>query len=458
MFVCFVKVCRSRVCESAPAFGAQSKMCFSAPTLDPIQFDQAARRILERCERLAGCSDKPGKITRLFCSPAMQAAHEKLRDWIESAGLEVRIDSAANLIARLAGHRDGSSPESAPLSLIIGSHLDTVVDAGKYDGALGVLMGLAIAELITQTESALPFSLDIIAFSEEEGVRYQTPYIGSRALVADLPAELLRKTDADGIPMADALRSFGCDPGCLSEATYSGDQAIAYVEPHIEQGPVLELEGLPVGVVTGIAGQMRANFQFLGRAGHAGTVPMAARHDALAAAAQFICEIEEFALTRPGLTATVGQITVAPNVSNVIPGEVNLRLDLRHIDDESREAAFRQITHQAAVIAEDRELEFDLTSVEHHCAVRCDAGLTDLLEQAVEQCGIRPLRLPSGAGHDAVIMSRRFPVAMLFVRCTGGISHHPDESVTEPDVASALRVLWQFVMKLAGQRQSVTCP
>jgi allantoate deiminase len=257
--------------------------------------------------------------------------------------------------------------------------------------------------------------------------------------------------------MADALRNFGCNPG-LPDATYSGDQAVAYVEPHIEQGPVLELEGRPVGIVSGIAGQTRACFQFLGRAGHAGTVPMAARHDALAGAAEFICEIEEFARNRPGLTATVGQVAVAPNVSNVIPGEVNLRLDLRHVDDETREAAFRQITHQAAVIAEERELEFDLTSVEHHCAVRCDAGLTDLLEQSVEQCGIRPLRLPSGAGHDAVIMSRKFPVAMLFVRCAGGVSHHPDESVSESDVAAALRVLWQFVMKLASQRQIVTCP
>src|SRR5262249_2883554 len=146
-------------CELAPAFGAQSKMCFSAPTLDPIQFDQAARRTLERCDELARCSDRPGQVTRLFCSPAMKAAHRELRDWMESAGLEVRIDSAANLIGRLAPQRDGSSPEPAPLSLIIGSHLDTVVDAGKYDGTLGVLMGLAVAELITQPESALPFSL-----------------------------------------------------------------------------------------------------------------------------------------------------------------------------------------------------------------------------------------------------------------------------------------------------------
>jgi allantoate deiminase len=386
----------------------------------------------------------------------MQAAHKQLHAWMESAGIESRVDPAANLIGRL-GVRDASSADSS-WSLIIGSHLDTVIDAGKYDGTLGVLIGLAIAELITQAEFALPFSLDIIAFSEEEGVRYQTPYIGSRALAGDLPAELLRKTDAGGIPMADALRTFGCNPGSLSQATFSGDQVIAYIEPHIEQGPVLELEGLPVGVVSGIAGQTRATFQFLGRTGHAGTTPMTARHDALAAAAQFICEIEEFAHTRPGLTATVGQIAVAPNVSNVIPGEVNLRLDLRHIDDETREAAFRQITHQAAVIAQDRELEFDLTSVEHHCSVNCDAGLADLLDQSVDESGIRPLRLPSGAGHDAVIMSRKFPVAMLFIRCGGGVSHHPDESVTEPDVAAALRVLWRFVMKLASQRQSVTCP
>jgi allantoate deiminase len=373
---------------------------------------------------------------------------------MESAGLECRIDPAANLVGRLAANRDAAL---AP-SLLIGSHLDTVVNAGKFDGILGVLMGLAIAEMLVESKTALPFSLDIIAFSEEEGVRYETPYIGSRAMVGELPHELLRKPDPDGIALADALRAFGANPDRLPEAVYPAEQVLAYIEPHIEQGPVLELEGLPVGIVSGIAGQTRAAFQFLGRAGHAGTVPMTARHDALAAAAQFICEVEEFALTRPGLTATVGQIAVDPNVSNVIPSEVNLRLDLRHIDDETREAAFRQITHQAAVIAEDRELEFDLTSVEHHSAISCDPNLTDLLEQSVEQSGIRPLRLPSGAGHDAVIMSHKFSVAMLFIRCAGGVSHHPDESVTETDVAAALGVLWRFVMTLACRRQSVTCP
>ena len=386
----------------------------------------------------------------------MKAAHEKLRGWMESAGLECRVDPAANLIGRLCANR---STASAPVpSIIIGSHIDTVVNAGKHDGTLGVLMGLAIVETLIETKTDLPFSLDIVAFSEEEGVRYQTPYIGSRAMLGDLPAELLKKTDSDGITIAEALRAFGGNPDRLSEAAYPAEQVLAYVEPHIEQGPVLELEGLPVGIVSGIAGQTRASFQFLGRAGHAGTMPMTARHDALAAAAQFITEIEEFALSRSGLTATVGQIAVSPNVSNVIPGEVNLRLDLRHLDDDTREAAFRQITHQAAVIAEDREIEFDLTSVERHSAVNCDPSLTDLLEQSALDSGIRPLHLPSGAGHDAAIMSRKFPVAMLFVRCTGGVSHHPDESVSEADVAAALGVLWRFVMKLASQRQSATCP
>jgi len=456
MFARFVK--DSPVTGSGLNLAATDKNMHSPPASPDLRhFDEAARRTLARCTELAHCTDSPSQLTRLFCSPSMQAAHEKLRGWMESARLDCRVDPAANLIGQLRARRDGASDAVAAPSLIIGSHLDTVVNAGKYDGTLGILMGLAMAELLVETKTQLPISLDIIAFSEEEGVRYQTPYIGSRAMIGDLPAGLLRKPDSQGVTMADALRAFGGNPDRLSEAVYPCEQAIAYIEPHIEQGPVLELEGLPVGIVSGITGQTRASFQFLGRAGHAGTVPMTARHDALAATARFIAAVEEFALTQPGLTATVGQLEVRPNVSNVIPGEVNLLLDVRHLDDETREAALRQITHYAAVIAEDREIEFDLSCVQHHSAVKCDDGLIKTIESSVLDAGVRPLRLPSGAGHDAVIMSRRSPVAMLFVRCDGGVSHHPEESVTEADIAVALDVLWRVIMKLAAQRRSIAC-
>jgi allantoate deiminase len=409
---------------------------------------RAASRALNRCDELAACTDRAGELTRLFCTPAMHAAHEKLRGWMQAAQLETRTDAAGNMI----GSRRSNSHNAK--TLFIGSHIDTVVNAGKYDGPLGVMLGLALAELANEAGLQLPFQLDVLAFSEEEGVRYQTPYIGSRAIVGDLPPELLSRKDAAGITLADALRNFGCDPNQIVSAAIDGRSVIAYLEPHIEQGPVLEREQLPVGIVTGIAGQTRATFQFTGKAGHAGTVPMDCRHDALAAAAQFILAVEELACCRDDLVATVGQIETIPNVSNVIPGEVILRLDVRHQNDDQRDAAFRELTHQAALIAEEREIEFDMTAVQHHPAIQCDDEQTNLLEQSIIDAGVKPFRLPSGAGHDAVIMSKRFPISMLFIRCAGGISHHPEESVTEADVAVALDVLWRTVLKLAAQTAS----
>ena len=405
-------------------------------------------RVMQRCDELAACSETPGQLTRRFCTPAMKAAHEKVRTWFEAAGMTCRLDAAGNLIGHWEAATEPANDSSK--TLLVGSHLDTVANAGRYDGMLGVLLGVAIVELLAESSMRLPFAIDVIGFSEEEGVRHWTPYIGSRALVGDLPAEFLNKQDDDGISVIEALKLFGCDLSRIGAAQYRAEDVVAYVEPHIEQGPVLEAAGLPVGVVAGIAGQTRARFQFVGKAGHSGTVPMSNRQDALAAAAQFIGLVEHFAQQRDGLTATVGQIEVLPNVANVIPGEARLSLDVRHLDDEAREAAFRELTHQAALIAEQREIEFDLISMQHHPAVKCDATLSDRLREAVVAAGIKPMDLPSGAGHDAVMMARRFPVAMLFMRCAGGISHHPDESVTEVDVAVALEVLWRLVMKLAS--------
>ena len=409
----------------------------------------AARRVMERCADLAGCTQRTGEITRLFCSEAMREAHDKLRRWMEAASLRCRLDPAGNLIGRLETQL--SNGEARRRVLLLGSHLDTVVNAGKYDGVLGVMLGVAVAELIAESKAELPFALDVIGFSEEEGVRYQTPYIGSRAMIGDLPAELLAKTDSDGVSMAEALKSFGADPARMAEAKYDPREVIAYIEPHIEQGPVLELEKLPVGIVTGIAGQTRAQFQFIGTAGHAGTVPMNARHDALVAAVRLVTAAREIAGRREGVVATVGQLTVSPNVANVIPGEVNLRLDVRHLDDDARDATFREITHQAAVIAEAEEVEFDMLWSQTQPSVKCQAEMIDQLERSVVEAGIQPFRLPSGAGHDAAIMAKRFPTAMLFIRCAGGLSHHPDESVSEADVATALDILLRFVKNLAAE-------
>jgi allantoate deiminase len=416
----------------------------------------AARRVMERCADLAGCTQRTGEITRLFCSDAMREAHGKLRRWMEAAGLRCRLDPAGNLIGRLESQISNGDPRRRVL--LLGSHLDTVVNAGKYDGVLGVMLGVAVAELIAESKAELPFALDVIGFSEEEGVRYQTPYIGSRAMIGDLPAELLAKTDGDGVSMAEALKLFGADPARMGEAKYDPRDVIAYIEPHIEQGPVLELGKLPVGIVTGIAGQTRAQFQFVGSAGHAGTVPMNARHDALVAAARLVTAVREIAGRREGAVATVGQLTVAPNVANVIPGEVNLRLDVRHLEDDARDATFREITHQAAVIAEEEEVEFDMPWSQSQPSLKCHTEMIGRLEQSVVEAGIQPFRLASGAGHDAAIMARRFPTAMLFLRCASGLSHHPDESASETDVATALDVLLRFVKDLATETSAPDVP
>jgi allantoate deiminase len=425
-------------------------------------FLDAAHRTMRRCDELVTCTERPGEITRTFCSTAMRDAYEKLRGWMEAVGMEWRLDAATNLVGRhnvilpspLSGSGaggEGRSETTSPRSqktLLIGSHLDTVVNAGRYDGPLGVLMGLALVELLRENQQPLPFAIDVIAFCEEEGVRYQTPYIGSRAIVGELTDELLDRRDPAGISMRDAIQAFGGNPKQLSTAVYHASEVIAYLEPHIEQGPVLELESLPVAIVTGIAGQTRASLQFIGHAGHAGTTPMTVRQDALAAAAEFILEVERLGSSQPGLVATVGQLNVSPNVGNVIPGAVQCRIDVRHIDDAVREGSCQTLMTCGESIAVKRAVQFNLDWVQQQPAVACNANFIKLLEQSVAESNLRPLRLASGAGHDTAVLAPYFPAAMLFLRCRGGISHHPAESVAEADVAAGLEVMWRFVNKL----------
>ena len=401
----------------------------------------SATRVMQRCDELAACTDTPGQITRLFCTPAMKAAHEKLRGWMESAGLECRVDAAGNLIGRY-------NP-AAEQRLLIGSHLDTVVNAGRYDGILGIMMGLALTEMLAETKSELPFAIDVIAFSEEEGVRYQTPYIGSRAVIGELSSELL----------ANARCRWNCHGRCFavirlqSRANFRSGVPIRQ-SPCVYRAAYRTRPSAGDGELAGRRGDghRRSNpgelsIHWSGGPCRNGADARPARRAGCDGGVYYRSgKVCPFA---PGLTATIGQLAVNPNVSNVIPGEVKLSLDVRHLDDDNRDAAFREITHLAAMIAERREIEFDLTWSQHHTAVKCDANLSDRLRQAVAESDLKTLDLPSGAGHDAVIMSRKFPMAMLFIRCAGGISHHPDESVTESDVATALGVLWRFVMRLA---------
>jgi allantoate deiminase len=357
--------------------------------------------------------------------------------------MEVRVDAAGNLI----GRRETTASDSP--AVLIGSHLDTVPNAGSYDGILGVMLGIAAVEALG--DSRLPFAIEVIGFSEEEGVRYRSPYLGSLAACGRFDHALLDREDADGVTMAEAFRQFGLDPTQIGNAARTASSIKAYIEVHIEQGPVLESWELPVGIVEAIAGQSRLWAAFEGRAGHAGTTPMDRRHDPLPAAAELVLEVERLAGCVDGLRATVGAIAVVPGASNVIPGCVSLSLDVRHSTDATREKAVEELLDFAQSNATRRGLRFRVEKREDHRAVPADSQLRELLASAVRGAGIEPRYLVSGAGHDAAVMASLAPMAMLFVRSPGGISHHPAESVLLDDVTVALDVLVRFLFALSSE-------
>ena len=405
----------------------------------PPDLEALAAEALARCDALAAASEEPGRLTRTFLRPSMRAAVDLVASWMGEAGMTTRVDAAGNVI----GHRPGSDGEASPV-LLIGSHLDTVPDAGRFDGALGVLLGIAAV----RAAGRLPFAVEVVGFSEEEGVRYRTPYLGSLAMAGRFDPALLDLEDADGIPMAAAFRSFGLDPARVAEAAAPPGRILAYVEAHIEQGPALEAWGLPVGVVTAIAGQSRLWVSFEGRAGHAGTEPMELRRDALPAAASLVLEAERLARSVEGLRATVGTIAAHPGAVNVVPGSASMTLDVRHASDSTREKAVADLLAFARSTAEGRGLTFRVDQSRHQAAVPADPDLTARLAWAVREAGVEARALVSGAGHDGAVMASVAPTAMLFLRSPGGISHHPAESVIGGDVTVALDVLTRFLTAL----------
>ncbi len=403
-----------------------------------------AAEALERCDALARCSDEPHRIHRLFCSPAMRKAHGLVGIWMHAAGMTPRVDAAGNLVGRY--EPPGCDPSRR---VLIGSHLDTVIDAGKYDGILGVMLGIAAVAALRESAAALPWALETIGFSDEEGVRFGVPFLGSRALAGSLDAELLRLSDADGISMAQALRDFGVEPLDIPRCAAAGDVA-AYVEAHIEQGPLLEMRGVPLGVVTAIAGQTRLRVEWSGAGGHAGTVPMKGRGDALTAACRWALAVERIGQDTPDLVATVGQVEVDPNVPNCIPRRVRASLDVRHHQDAVRTAAVDALVELAEAAARDSHLAVRVEYDHEHAAVAMDAELTERLAESLAAAGYEPQRLVSGAGHDAGVIATMAPTALVFVRSPGGLSHHPDEAVTRDDAAAAIRALVEFVKRLAA--------
>jgi allantoate deiminase len=394
----------------------------------------SAATVLERCARLGEVSEEPDRLVRRFATAAMREANDLVGGWMREAGLDVRTDAAGNLI----GRREGGAR-----TLVLGSHLDTVIDAGRYDGPLGVLAAIALVERLPE----LPFAVEVVGFADEEGVRYPTSFLGSSALAGSFRRDWLELRDADGLTLADALREFGGDPENIGSATRT--DLLGYCELHIEQGPVLERRGAPVGVVTAITGQTQAELTLRGEAGHAGTVPMAARRDALAAAAEWMVAAEALTRGRPGLVSTVGRIAIRPGARNVIPGEAWLSLDVRHTSDAVRHQAVADLRTEAERVAASREVALQWDDRGETAAVPTSPELTERLAEAVVAAGLRPEALPSGAGHDAVAMAAVAPIAMLFVRCERGISHNPAEAVAEADVAVALDVLERFVGGLA---------
>jgi len=363
---------------------------------------------------------------------------------MREAGLTTEIDTVANVIGRYP------AADSAAPALIVASHYDTVRNAGRYDGRLGVLTALILAEHLGRLGRKLPFHLDVIAFSEEEGVRFSSSFLGSSAVAGRFDAKLLERRDAQGVTLAAAMAEAGLDATKIPALARRRDGLVGYLEVHIEQGPVLLEEGLPVGIVSAITGSVRSMVTITGTAGHAGTVPMARRHDAAAAAAELVLYVEKRCAQAPTLVGTVGKLVVPNGAINIIPGRCELTLDVRSGDDATRDAAMSDILSEMERITARRGVTIDSQEVQRTAAVQCSARLQKVLADAVVGAGVKPRHLPSGAGHDAMMFSELTDVAMLFVRCgNGGVSHSPREIITAEDANVAARVMLDAVLRLA---------
>ncbi len=407
------------------------------------EYLQRAEKIVSRINELAAISEEQGCITRTFGTEAFIEGSKKVAAWMKEAGLETSIDNIGNVRGKLSS----SNPNAK--TFVIASHIDTVVNAGKFDGPLGVLMGLDLLENIKAKPS---FNIELVAFSDEEGCRFHTTYLGSKVLAGSFDKKVLSKKDAKGITLQEAVAAMGGDTDKLNNDVITEDKWLGYFEIHIEQGPVLYEKNIPVAVVSAIAGQRRAEITFTGVAGHAGTVPMDMRHDALCAAAEFIVEAEEFALeNKDKIVATIGRLTVHQSATNVIPGKVVCSLDVRSADETSLIAAYDSLKDFCELACGRRHVNVEWNLVQQTKPTICNEQLNSILEKAISDSGYPLIKLVSGAGHDAVPISSVAPVAMLFVRCFEGISHNPLENAETKDIASAIKVADNFIQQLITQ-------
>jgi allantoate deiminase len=398
------------------------------------------RRLIQRLDDFARFSDEDGRLTRLYLSKSHGEAARQFIAWCKEIGLDAKIDASGNVFARYEGKQPG-----AP-ALMLGSHIDTVRNAGRFDGNLGALAALAVVEELAAHGERLDHAVEIVAFGDEEGVRFPTTLTGSRAFAGIFARSALDQKDADGVTMREALKAFGCDPEAVT--TLRGRNVAAFVELHIEQGPVLESENLAVGVVTAINGATRFSAKVKGEAGHSGAVPMGLRRDALTAAAEMILLVESRAKIEDDLVATVGRLEVEPGAVNVIPGEARFTIDIRAPRDEQRHRAVADISKRLSAIAVARNVELTLVQTHEAGAYTCHPKIVAGLKDSVERTYRAPARLlPSGAGHDTMIMGQLCPAGMLFLRCKGGISHNPEESIAAEDAAVGLAALVDFVRR-----------
>ncbi len=397
------------------------------------------KEIVDRVETLGSISETPNHLSRIFLTPQHREAADILLSWMREAGMQARMDAIGNVVGRY----EGESPRLP--SLMLGSHYDTVRDAGKWDGPLGLITAISCVADINRRALRLPFAIEVLGFADEEGVRFASTLLGSRAVAGTFDESVLAARDAAGITMRDAIMRFGLDPQHIGAAARARRELLAYVELHIEQGPVLESENLPVGVVTAISGATRLSVVLTGMAGHAGTVPMNLRRDALVGAAECIVAIEEFCRTDTGLVGTVGYIHAEPGATNVIPGSVSFTIDMRTASDAHRRLAVADVVRQIESIAKRRGLAPRIDITHENRTVACAPWLKQQIAEAVAGAGYRVFELPSGAGHDGMAMIDVAEVGMLFVRCRDGLSHHPNEHVDVNDADAGARVLLRFI-------------
>ncbi|MCS3726549.1 allantoate amidohydrolase [Bradyrhizobium betae] len=405
-----------------------------------VQDALLGKEIVRRINELGAISEDSEKLTRIYLSKELRKAADLILIWMREAGMNAHLDAIGNVCGRYEGERPG-----APC-LMLGSHYDTVRDAGKWDGPLGVITAISCVADINRRGKRLPFAIEVVGFADEEGVRFASTLLGSRAVAGTFDESVLNTRDRDGVAMRDALVTFGLDPDHIGAAARARRELLGYLELHIEQGPVLEAQNLPVGVVTAIAGATRLAARLTGMAGHAGTVPMALRRDALAGAAECIGAIEQFCRTdESGLVGTVGYIQASPGATNVIPGEVSFTIDMRAPTDLHRKRAVADIVRQIETIARRRQLALQLDVTHENRTAPCAPWLKEQIARAIAGEGLSVFELPSGAGHDGMAMIDIADVGMIFVRCRGGISHHPDEHVELVDADSGARVLLRVI-------------